>query len=164
MYLHIEGVEGTSRHRGYRGCIDVLSYTWGLARSRRPEGKPPGQITTGNALSLEKMIGIDSAALMDFCAAGTIVPCVTLSIVPTVSRREVQQKYAEITLRDVAIKSITTSGAIENDGIRERLELRFNKLRFDYFAPVSADTSAPGAAVNRSAFEYDFATQAAPPA
>jgi type VI secretion system secreted protein Hcp len=159
MYMHIEGIEGTSRHRNYRGCIDVLSYTWGVTRTRSAAGKAPAHVTSGNTLSLVKMIGVDSAALMNLCASGATVPCAVLSIVPTVSRREVQQKYADITLYDVAVKSVSTSGAVEEDGIREAVELRFRKLRFEYFLPVSSDAAAISTAGESRTFECDFAAQ-----
>lgn len=159
MYLRIEGVQGASRHRDFRGCIDVISYSWGIARKTSPPGTSPGHVTSGNALTMVKTVAVDSVALMNLCANGTIIPSAQLSIVPAVSRREAQHKYADVTLFGLVIRSIATAGAVGDDGIRETLDVRFRKMRFEYFLPTSADAVVANKPTESRLFECDFVTQ-----
>ena len=140
MHMKIEGVTGDSKSFHHKGWCDVLSWTWGMTSNRKTAPGTEGDKTSLNELSIIKAVGIDSASIRSLFAQGKIIPVVDFSVIPAVGKREVQTKYLDIKLEDVLIKSIITSGDIEDNFFKEHISLLFDRVRFEYsLDPVRGD-------------------------
>ncbi len=163
IYLNLSDVAGAVTNRDHKGWIEMLTCDWGFARGRprATAGKRAPPITTGNEIRTTKNIGLESASLMDLCASGAVSERAQISIIPSVGKREAQRKYILITLENVFIKSIKTTGLNAESFFTEEVVLGFRKFGFEYFLPVSRDQTVPLAKAESRAFEYDFASQSA---
>lgn len=132
MFLKMDGVTGESRNFQYKGWADVLSWTWAISSNRSTLTQAAGENASFNEISLIKRIGQDSPEMMKLFAARQVIPHVELSIVPVVNKREVKQKYLNLYMEDVIIKSIITSGSCEEELFKERVTLLFDRIRFEY--------------------------------
>lgn len=141
MHMKIEGVSGDSKSFHHKGWCDVLSWNWGMTSNRKTASATEGDKTSLNELSIIKSVGIDSASIRSLYAQGKIIPSVDFSVIPAVGKREVQTKYLDIRMEDVLIKSIITSGDMEDNFFKEHISLLFDRVKFEYsLDPVRGDT------------------------
>ena len=124
MFLKIDGVAGESRNFQHKGWADVVSWQWGLDRILYAN-QEKGVIMNMGEISLVKAVGMDSSALMEMFAEGKTVANAVLSIIPSGGKRGSQQKYVEIKLQDVFVKSISTGGDNEQNALMEDVTLGF---------------------------------------
>ena len=145
IHMKIDGVKGDSKGFQYKGWCDVQSMNWGMTSDRGATTDTPGRQTSLNELSIVKLVGIDSASIRSLFAQGAIIPCVDLSVVPALSKREVQTKYLDIRMEEVLIRSVSVSGDAEDNYFREHVSLLFERIKFEYsLNPMrGADEDAP---------------------
>lgn len=143
IFLKMDGLTGESRNFQHKGWADVLSWTWAISSNRNTLEKAASENASFNEISLIKRIGRDSPEMMRLFAAREIVPHAELSIMPVVSKKEVKQKYLNLYMEDVIIKSIVTGGSCEEEYFKERVTLLFDRIRFEYNQHSGLDTGEP---------------------
>lgn len=157
MYLKLDGVDGAVNSRAHKGWAVILSWSWGLARGRADNAS--AAVTKGNEIAIVKEVGMESSELMRLCATGAVTERALINIFPSVGKRETQQKYVVIELENVVVKSVSTTGASEENFVREKVTLRFNKIGFEYFAPIRGDSATTEQAEDGHRFDWNYATQ-----
>lgn len=73
-FLAVDGLQGDSTVRGYEGTIEILSFSWGVssAEVRKP---------SFSNLSVMKGLDRTSPKLMEYIAAGTVIPRAKLTLI-----------------------------------------------------------------------------------
>lgn len=161
IFFRIEGVTGGTLNYSHKGWADVLSYSWELARDPIV-GQANADGGAGmNEISLVKAVGVDSTALMTSFAAGTPAKTAEISIIPTVGKRDAPQKYLAITLEDVLIIAISTGGGIDESVFKEKITLRFGRVKYEYHQYGEIGPAGATRAVSSYAFDWDLSTNTA---
>lgn len=132
MIMKIDGVVGEAKSFKHKGWADILSWAWGMTSNRKLSQAIEGDKTFLNELSITKAIGSDSSKIRLLYAQGASIPCVDLTIFPSVGKREAQKKYLDIKLEGVLIKSVVTGGGVDDSFFKENITLLFDKVRFEY--------------------------------
>jgi type VI secretion system secreted protein Hcp len=153
MFFRVDGVPGGSHNYSHKGWSDLLSWRWNLDR---PVGTSHAIAAPPNEISLVKAVGMDSTELMRLFAEGKPVKFAEIDIVPVVGKRDAQQKYLGITMHDVMIKSIDIGGSLDESVFKEKITLRFNKVKFEYHQYSDASASGGAPSLTDYAFDWDL--------
>lgn len=156
MFLRVDGVAAGSRNFQHKGWAEVSSWQWGIERQARTANDGPNNATNSNEISVIKPIGMDSTALMRLFAEGALINEVDLSIVPVSGKRGAQQKYLDIKLQDVIIKSISTGGSEEENFLKETITLSFDKVDYTYHQYADPGSDGKTGALQSYAFKWDL--------
>lgn len=154
-YLYIDTVTGPSTSR--TGCIDVLSFSWGVSQtSTYGAGASGKEAKAGRAdftnLTIMKVLDATTPLLTDHCASGNIFKKVYLLYDKPVGDK--QQPYFRIFLGDALISSLQLSGSNENP--TESVSFAFQQVEVAYSA--EADDGSLAGAVPKG---YDLSTLSA---
>jgi len=138
-YLYVDGVTGPSTSR--TGCIDCLSFSWGVSQTQTyAAGSSGKEATAGRAdfsnLTIMKVTDKTTPYLMDHCASGNVLPKVYILYDKPVGDK--QQVYFRIYLKDALITSQMISGSSENP--TESVSFAFQAVEVGY-----APQTDPGA-------------------
>lgn len=156
MYLRVDGVTGASRNYQHRGWAEVSSWGWSLTREPAAGQAGADAAANMNEIFVSKTIGTDSVALMQLFAEGTLIKEAELSIVPAAAKRGAQQKYLELNMKDVIIKSITTGGNDEESFFKEDIVLVFGKVQYTYHQYADIGTDGKSGAAQSFSFGWDL--------
>jgi type VI secretion system secreted protein Hcp len=148
--------ESADSVQGPKGDIDILAWSWGMSQSGTTHmgtGGGAGKASFQD-LSFTKYIDTASNALMIALAKGTHIKEVVL-----LARKagDGQQRYIQITMKEVMVTSVSTGGSGGEDRMTENVTLNFANVKFSY-VPQKADGSA-GADKD---FAWDIAKNVAP--
>ena len=151
MSMKVDGVIGTSVSSEHKGWSEIHSWTWGMTSNRKSIDDTGDTKTSLNELSVIKPIGIDSPQLRLLFARGEKISNVELSITPIRGKREAVKKLLSMTLESVVIKSIVSSGGVDDDFFKEHITFLFDKINFEY------SKAGPKSESGETVFEdYDF--------
>ncbi len=143
MVMKIDGISGESKSYRHKGWSEVLSWNWGMTSNRKSSQSMETDKTSLNELSIIKPIGIDSGSIRLLFAEGKTIPSVELSITPLVGKKESPTNYVHIAMQDVVIKSVITSGGIDDAFFKEHITLLFDRINFDCSHGALSEDSSP---------------------
>ncbi len=132
MFLDVEGVEGESLDKVYKGKIDVLAWSWGVSNSG--SAHMGGGSGTGKAnfqdISVTKYVDKSSPTLMYSCASGK-----HLTKAKLVVRKagENPLEYLCYNFEDILISAISTGGGKGEEKLTENVTLNFAKVKCEYW-------------------------------
>ncbi len=126
-YLEFEGIPGESTNRDFENWIEIESIQFNAGRPiSRPGGSPvPGKPIVSDLSLIKRM---DRASPLLFLAAVTGTPK-RAEIHFTKPSPQGEKVYLEITLHDVLVSSISTSGSEE---FLETVSLNFSRIDMRY--------------------------------
>ena len=128
-FLKIEGIEGESTDHKHKGCIEILSFSWGASNMATFSSGGGGGAGKVNFSDVSFMMNVNKASpvLMKHCADGTHIKSAKM-----ISRKAgtQQQEYYTLTLTDCIVTSYQTSGATEMP--TDSFSLAFAKIEFEY--------------------------------
>ena len=151
-FIKIIDIQGESRDSRHRDEIEVLSWAWGLsnpASAAAMGGGGRAQKASFQDLSFTHLVDKASPNLMLSCASGRRHPEAKLTVRkpdPTTA-----EEFILITLSDVAVTSVQSTGTRGPEGLVEQVALNFARVDFEY-RPQRPD-GAPEAGVH---FNWDL--------
>ncbi len=128
FFLKIDGIEGESTAVGHQGELDIPSWSWGVATAGgliagRPEFTEVKIATTTSKASPQLMLA---------CAQGKHFRTAILTARHASLTGEDPPPYLKITLNDVVVSSLQTSGANADQPPTEQLTLAFAQIVMEY--------------------------------
>ncbi len=151
MFLKIDGIEGESVDDKHPNEIELSSVSWSMSQDSTMHfgtGGGTGKVSVGD---LRFIHSVDKASpvLMQNCMSGKHIAKAVLTM------RKAGEKpleFYKITMTDVMITTVSTTGNNSGNGIVECVGVAFSKVRVEY-QPQGADGAAKGGAV---VTEYDI--------
>jgi type VI secretion system secreted protein Hcp len=133
FFLKLDGIDGESQDSDHSGEIDILSFSEGITNAGTYDAGTGGN--TGKAffpdISLTKYVDKSSPTLRQYCALGTSIDTATFSVNKQAGDSKLE--YLKITLHNVVITSIQSSGAGgSTDPIMESMSLNYAGIEEDY--------------------------------
>ncbi len=139
-FLKVEGIEGDAQNDKHRSEIVVLDYDWLITQPKTDpgyDGSQTGGRAEFKALTVIKQLDKASPNMALYCAKGSHIPKVTLSLCRDIGD---QQTYMEYILTDAIITSVnphTVNENINGDGKaeklpRERVSFAYNQIEWRY--------------------------------
>ncbi len=135
MFLTIDKkITGETQDKAQKseGSIDVLAWSWGASQSgttHMGSGGGAGKASFQD-LSITKYLDKASAPLLIALAKGSHIDKMVLLVRKA---GEGQQKYLEITMKEVIVSSISTGGSGGEDRLTENVTFNFADVIFEYF-------------------------------
>ncbi|MCL4180365.1 MAG: type VI secretion system tube protein Hcp [Verrucomicrobia bacterium] len=122
-FLKIEGVPGESTDSTRSGWIQVDSLHFGMTGV---SDLAPTQLAP---LTLRKRVDQASPLLASACATGKQIAQVKLELVRTTPKRA---RFYQVTLEDVLVSSVSSSGAADGDTLSELVQLLAGRWSWSY--------------------------------
>jgi len=132
VFLKIDGIPGESLDARHAGEIEVLSFSWGVARN---DNQPKFVKPTLSNLSFLMPISKASPLLMIAAAKGTGIRSAVLTARKAGGQ---QQEFYKVTMSDCLVTSYQTSGSTQSPS--ESVSLDYKRIAFEY-RPQRADGS-----------------------
>jgi len=139
LLLEIDGIPGESKDQAHPAAIEIASFSFGAANSGRvgAPGTGAGKVSFSD-ISFSKVIDKTSPLLYLRTANGARIPKATLFVRRPSSNMVLE--YCTVTLSDVLVTGMVTSGSSGGDRPSESFSLSFGKIEFSY-RPQKADGS-----------------------
>ena len=129
-FLKLDDVKGESADSKHKGEIDITSFSWGETQSGSPLGGGHGTAkVTVQDLHFTHYIDKASPDLFKICATGKHIPN---GVVTVRKAGDTPLEYLVITLNDILVSSMQTSGATSGDEVMETVSLNFSKFKVEY--------------------------------
>lgn len=122
-FLKIEGVPGEATDSARSGWIQVDSLHFGMTGV---SDLAPPQLAP---LTLRKRVDQASPLLASACATGKPIAQLRLELVRTTPKRT---RFYQVTLEDVLVSSVSSSGAAEGDTLSELIQLLAGRWSWSY--------------------------------
>jgi len=132
IFAKIGTIKGESQDDKHRDEIEISSWAWGLSQAgtmAQAEGRGRSKASFQD-LTFTHHLDKASPLLMRACATGEHIQEATITIRKA---GEDQQEYLVITMSDVLVSSVSTSGS-EGDTALESVALAFAKVDLEYKA------------------------------
>jgi type VI secretion system secreted protein Hcp len=131
MFIRIGEIKGESHDSRHKDEIEVVSWAWGLARSApgAPGGGAAGRASFQD-LTFAHLIDRASPSLMLACASAQRFRDARLTV-----RRPgttTPEEYLLISLADVVVTSVQSSGTEAAGSLLEEVSLNFARVDFEY--------------------------------
>lgn len=155
-FLKIDDLKGDSVVKGYEDFIQVSSWNWGMSNggtSHRGGGAGRGR-TQVEDFTFTHEIDPSSPELMEACMRGSHFDEATL-VVRKAGGKEALD-YLTITMEEVLVTNVTSSGVENSDGDIESITLNFAKVEIKYQGQ-GKDGGPKGGAITK---KYDIAQDA----
>ncbi len=127
-------IPGESTETTHLNWIEAISFQFGVAN---PASLASGSLTaskaTGSDLVITKVLDKASPALFLSCAQGTKQSKVTLDLTKTGTSGQVV--FYRITLTNVIVSSLSTTGTDDGSRPSESVSLSYETITTDYFLP-----------------------------
>jgi type VI secretion system secreted protein Hcp len=138
-FLVLDGIPGESNDRAHPAAIEIVSFSFGAANSGRvgAPGTGAGKVSFSD-ISFSKVIDKASPLLYLRTANGARIPKATLFLRKLSSNKVLE--YYTVTLSDVLVTGMATSGNSGGGVPSESFSLSFGKIEFSY-RPQKADGS-----------------------
>lgn len=138
MYLKLDGIAGESADNKHAREIEVESYSWGISSSgAKSAGSASGAATIDQFVISKR---VDSASPHLFRAALTGARLKSANFVVVRAAGRANNEYIRITLEDVSVVSVKSSGA-QSGPPHEQITFNFRKASYSY-APMKPDGTA----------------------
>ncbi|HVV93437.1 MAG TPA: type VI secretion system tube protein Hcp [Hyphomicrobiales bacterium] len=131
MFLKLDGIQGESKDQGHKDEIDIYSWSWGLTQTGSfgtGGGGGTGKVNVHD-MTLTKKLDKASNGLTVNCASGKHIPN---GVVTVRKAGDTPLEYLVITLNDILVSSMQTSGATSGDEVMETVSLNFSKFKVEY--------------------------------
>ncbi len=152
IFLKLDGVVGGTRNYQHKGWADLLSWHWALATGEANDAAPCSGM---NRLTVLKLIGPESPALLRLFVEQTLIPAAEISAIPQVGKREKAQQYVSLAMEDVRVTDIRTDGGAEDNAFTETVSLCFGRIRYETFNHAVIDPNATsGSPDSQEKFEF----------
>ena len=144
IFLKIDDIKGESADKAHAGEIDVLTWTFGMSQTGTTHsgaGGGAGKVDV-NDITITKYIDMSSPNFVKACCKGShfkqaVLICRKAGGTPL--------EYIKVTLYDIIIANISTTGAGTDDRQTESVTLNFGKFEYSYTPQTAA--GAGGAAL-----------------
>jgi len=154
-HLKVDGIEGESADKGYDGQIDVMSYS--MAVSNPPnalgQGFSAGKATASDFTFMLAQ-GRSSVNLEQFCAAGTHIDSVILTLAKSIGQVEGLQDFMTVTFTDCFISGAAESGG--GDVPMDSVSITYSQKKVEY----KEQKTAGGSLDNAANYAWDFKANA----
>jgi type VI secretion system secreted protein Hcp len=146
MFLKLDGIKGESHDDKHKDEIDIYSWSWGVSNSGSMAvggGGGAGKVSVHD-ISISKQTDKASAALFLHCANGKHIPSALITV------RKAGDKpleYFKMTLNDIIVTSVQTSGSAGGDLLTESLSLSFAKFKIEYQQQKADGSGVPAGEV-----------------
>jgi len=138
VVLQIDEVPGSSTLEGYRGAIDVLSFSWGASNPGASRGSGAGASRPEfSEINFMKLMDSASPALLQALTTGRVFAKATVTLLVPTGGSMIASSTIE--LRGVSVTSQQLSGSSETP--TESISLRFDQVKWEVCS--SDDTGAP---------------------
>jgi len=150
MFMEMgDKIKGESADKEFKskGAIDVMAWSWGMSQSGTTHMGSGGGAGKANFqdLSFTKYVDKATTALMNALAKGSHIPQCKLTCRKA---GEGQQKYIEITMKEVLVSSLSTGGSGGEDRLTENVTLNFAEVKFEYFIQDDKGATKSGGDLN----------------
>lgn len=131
IILEIDGIEGESKTKA--GCIDVMSYSWGLANhgSASQGGGLGGGKSSFSDFNFLTNISKASPALATKCSTGVHIPKATLYQRKAGGEKQ-GKEFLVITLEDLLVSSYQTSSSDGAGAPADSFSFNYAKIKVEY--------------------------------
>ncbi len=129
MFLHLEGVKGESRAKGYEGWIEVESFSWGVTNHVDLESGGGAGKASFSELSMGKRLDIASPELFLRVAQGKHFPTAELVLRST---GESPEPFFRITLSQVFVTGSQVEASVDEDRPTESVSLVYGEIEWEY--------------------------------
>ena len=131
IFARIGMIKGESQDAKHKDEIDVLSWSWGVASSGTLAQGGGGGAGKAHFQDLTFTHHVDKASptLMTRCATGQHIKDATITVRKA---GESPVEYLVITMSDVLVTSVSTSGTANEDAPLESVALAFAKVDLEY--------------------------------
>ncbi|MFA5081645.1 MAG: type VI secretion system tube protein Hcp [Hydrogenophilaceae bacterium] len=150
-------IKGETQDKDFKGkgACDVLAWSWGMSQSGTTHMGPGGGAGKANFqdVSFTKWLDKATPALMIALAKGSHIDECKLTCRKA---GEGQQKYLEITMKEVIVSSVSTGGSGGEDRLTENVTLNFADVKLEYFVQ-----DAKGVTASAGVFAWNIAENAA---
>jgi type VI secretion system secreted protein Hcp len=136
IFLEIAGIEGESQDRDHKGQIDVLSWSWGVSRSVDINSVGSSSSASFNDFVITKRVDKSSPVLFGRCASSARLD----SIILWVRASGTNNDYLKITMTDVYVSGISSTGSIETEQASESISFIYSTIQTVYY-PTNSDGS-----------------------
>ncbi|WP_150863334.1 Hcp family type VI secretion system effector [Marinihelvus fidelis] len=131
-YLKLGDIKGESQHKVYKDHIEVLTWSWGVAKPVDVGSKKTGRSTAPckmATLEMNKLMGVSSVPIVRAVAVGDLLPDATLIL--TNETAEGPMEYYKFDMRDVFVSDYAVSGS--DDSVpTETFTLNFLEVDIEY--------------------------------
>src|SRR6056297_912665 len=141
MFLKFASIKGDSQVAGHEDEVEVLGWSWGAHHSgtmHRGKGGGAGKLSV-NDMSITKYLDQATPNLWKLCCNGKHEDEAVLTIRKAGGDSPVE--YLKITLEEVLVADMQTSGSQGEEVITESITLNFAKFKLEY-TPQEGDGSA----------------------
>jgi len=132
MFLELKGIPGESQDAQYKGTIDVLAWSWGLAE----DGKSTACLQD---ISVTKWHDASSPELMEAVSNGSIIPEGTLYVRKSGDK---PLTYIILEMNNLRATALSLGGSGGEDRLTENVSFRFDEVDGTYVP--QAPGGAPG--------------------
>lgn len=132
MFLKFASIKGDSQVKGHEDEVDVLSWSWGAHQSgtmHRGMGGGAGKVSVQD-LTITKYVDQATPNLWKLCCNGKHEGEAVLTIRKAGGDSPVD--YLKITLEEVMVANMATSGSPGEENIIETVQLNFGKFKLEY--------------------------------
>ena len=130
MFLKLTDIPGESLNAAHKDEIDISSYSFGMSNSTTLGGAGTGKVSFKD-ISLTKRVDKSTPALMLRCASGQHIPEAIITLSKSGADKPVD--FLRVTLTDVFVSSVASSGAGGDDGPTESVTFNYAKIKFEYY-------------------------------
>jgi type VI secretion system secreted protein Hcp len=148
IFLKLDGIPGESVNARHPGEIDVLSWSWGMARPAASSGGGTAVRVSMSDLVITKMLDKATPKLMLATCDGKKIPEAILVLRKSGSEGF---EYLKITMHNVYVTSVATGGSQGEDRPTESISLNLSKVEVVY-----TQQKADGSAGEKTTFGWDF--------
>ena len=130
IFLRLDGIDGESADRAHAGEIEVLAWSWGVARSGSAfETGGAGTAKAGfHDLAITKRVDLASPVLWHHCLQGRVIAGGTLTVR---GAAEDPVERLVLGLRGISVGSVSAGGG-DGEGTTERVSLNFAGFEMRY--------------------------------
>jgi type VI secretion system secreted protein Hcp len=142
MFLKLDGIKGEAHDSKHKDEIDIYSWSWGVSNSGSMGvggGGGSGKVAVHD-VSITKQTDKASAALFLHCASGKHIKEALITV------RKAGDKpleYFKMTLSDIIVTNVQTSGSHGGDNLMENLSLNFAKYKIEYMEQKADGSGVP---------------------
>ena len=140
IFLRLDGVDGEATDRAHAGEIEVLAWSWGVARSGSAfETGGAGTAKAGfHNMTLTKRFDLASPVLWHHCVQGRAIAEGRLTVR---AAGEDPVEYLVLDMKRIIVGSVSAGGG-DGEGTTERVSLNFAGFEMRYAGPKDGGAGA----------------------